>query len=240
MYQMSRLLGDYNCPLQSLLDQHNIMPTLYCSSAFMTLFASQFPVNFVSRVFGMALVTCKSKVSRFLLLDFLIFYGSDAIFTIFFVLLDRISDQVLQCADFESISEVLRNQINQLSIGEMERVFDKASKYSFHKELEQYKVEYKVIQEEFVHLSMVKNSKHDNVDCEQQNGKGEPQQEISQLSREGSQKRFESLERQNRQLTKQNLELVEQVKRLEERLRAEKRNSQRQQNEIQELKNKHG
>lgn len=52
MYQLSRLLHDYHRDLYNHLEEHEIGPSLYAAPWFLTLFASQFPLNFVSRVFG--------------------------------------------------------------------------------------------------------------------------------------------------------------------------------------------
>ena len=52
MYQLSRLLHDNYPDLYMHLDTHEIGPTLYAAPWFLTLFASQFPIGFVARVFG--------------------------------------------------------------------------------------------------------------------------------------------------------------------------------------------
>lgn len=52
MYQLSRLLHDYHRELYNHLEEHEICPSLYAAPWFLTLFASQFPLNFVSRIFG--------------------------------------------------------------------------------------------------------------------------------------------------------------------------------------------
>lgn len=52
MYQLSRLLHDYHRGLYSHLEEHEISPSLYAAPWFLTLFASQFPLGFVSRIFG--------------------------------------------------------------------------------------------------------------------------------------------------------------------------------------------
>lgn len=55
MYQLNRLLYDLNRPLYDHLDSLDISPTLYAAPSFLTLFASQFPIAFVCRVFGIKL-----------------------------------------------------------------------------------------------------------------------------------------------------------------------------------------
>ncbi len=52
MYQLSRLLHDHYRDLYEHLERHEIVPTFYAAPWFLTLFASQFPIGFVARVFG--------------------------------------------------------------------------------------------------------------------------------------------------------------------------------------------
>ena len=52
MYQFSRLLYDHNRLLHDHLERHEVLPTLYAAPCFLTLFASQFSIAFVSRAFG--------------------------------------------------------------------------------------------------------------------------------------------------------------------------------------------
>ncbi|NXE25724.1 TBCD1 protein, partial [Ardeotis kori] len=51
MYQLSRLLHDYHRDLYNHLEEHEIGPSLYAAPWFLTMFASQFPLGFVARVF---------------------------------------------------------------------------------------------------------------------------------------------------------------------------------------------
>lgn len=52
MYQLTRLLHDYHRELYNHFEEHEICPSLYAAPWFLTLFASQFPLGFVSRIFG--------------------------------------------------------------------------------------------------------------------------------------------------------------------------------------------
>lgn len=52
LYQMARLLRDLHRDLYEHLEGNEISPTLYAAPWFLTLFASQFPLGFVVRVFG--------------------------------------------------------------------------------------------------------------------------------------------------------------------------------------------
>nr|XP_042141950.1 TBC1 domain family member 1 isoform X4 [Peromyscus maniculatus bairdii] len=52
MYQLSRLLHDYHRDLYNHLEEQEIGPSLYAAPWFLTVFASQFPLGFVARVFA--------------------------------------------------------------------------------------------------------------------------------------------------------------------------------------------
>ena len=52
MYQLSRLLRDELKNLHDHFENNEVTPQLFAAPWFLTLFASQFPLNFVSRVFG--------------------------------------------------------------------------------------------------------------------------------------------------------------------------------------------
>jgi len=52
LYQLSRLLHDLYPQLYQLFDSNDIAPTLYAAPWILTLFSSQFPLGFVTRVFG--------------------------------------------------------------------------------------------------------------------------------------------------------------------------------------------
>jgi len=52
MYQLSRLLHDHHKDLYDHFEMNEVAPTLYAAPWFLTIFASQFPIGFVARVFG--------------------------------------------------------------------------------------------------------------------------------------------------------------------------------------------
>lgn len=52
LYQLSRLLHDTYPDLYAHFDQHDVNPSLYAAPWLLTFFASQFPLGFVTRVFG--------------------------------------------------------------------------------------------------------------------------------------------------------------------------------------------
>lgn len=53
LYQLSRLLKDKIPDLYNWLDQNDISPTLYAAPWFLTAFSSQYPLGFVTKIFGM-------------------------------------------------------------------------------------------------------------------------------------------------------------------------------------------
>lgn len=53
LYQLSRLLHDQLPDLYNHFDFYEVAPTLYAAPWLLTVFASQFPLGFVTRVFGM-------------------------------------------------------------------------------------------------------------------------------------------------------------------------------------------
>lgn len=52
LYQLSRLVRDHIPDLYEWLDQNDVPPTLYAAPWILTVFSSQFPLGFVTRVFG--------------------------------------------------------------------------------------------------------------------------------------------------------------------------------------------
>lgn len=60
LYQLSRLLHDQIPELYNHFDLYEVAPTLYAAPWMLTVFASQFPLGFVTRVFG-KLINCILK-----------------------------------------------------------------------------------------------------------------------------------------------------------------------------------
>lgn len=63
LYQLSRLLHDRMPAIYNHFDKHEVSPTLYAAPWLLTLFASQFPLGFVTRVFGNLFKTLFSKLN---------------------------------------------------------------------------------------------------------------------------------------------------------------------------------
>ncbi|KAF5902005.1 TBC1 domain family member 4 isoform X2, partial [Clarias magur] len=133
MYQLSRLLHDYHRGLYSHLEEHEISPSLYAAPWFLTLFASQFPLGFVSRIF-----------------DLLFVQGTDVIFKVALCLMSSHEGEILECDSFESIVDYLKSTIPTLSHNQMEETITKALEMDISKQLHAYEVEYHVLQDEMV------------------------------------------------------------------------------------------
>eukprot|EP00057_Strongylocentrotus_purpuratus_P002555 XP_003724741.2 PREDICTED: TBC1 domain family member 1 [Strongylocentrotus purpuratus] len=133
MYQLSRLLHDFHHRLHDHLEQNEVAPSLYAAPWFLTLFASQFPFGFVSKVF-----------------DLIFLQGFEVIFKVALVILGSHEELILQCDGFESIIDFIKNQLPSLGIVQMEKVINKAYHLDISKQLHAYEVEYHVIQEEML------------------------------------------------------------------------------------------
>ncbi|KAM4608434.1 TBC1 domain family member 4 isoform 2-T2 [Polymixia lowei] len=133
MYQLSRLLHDYHRQLYNHLEEHEICPSLYAAPWFLTLFASQFPLSFVSRIF-----------------DFLFVQGTDVIFKVALCLLSSHEGEIMECDSFETIVDYLKTTIPTLTQTQMEQTITKVLEMDISKQLHAYEVEYHVLQDEMV------------------------------------------------------------------------------------------
>ncbi|XP_064636063.1 TBC1 domain family member 1-like isoform X2 [Lineus longissimus] len=133
MYQLSRLLHDNYRDLYEHFEANEIAPTLYAAPWFLTLFASQYPLGFVARVF-----------------DLLFLQGMEVIFKVALVLLGNHKELLMQCDSFETIVEFLKTTLPSLGIIQMERVINQVFQLDISKQLQAYEVEYHVLQEEMI------------------------------------------------------------------------------------------
>ncbi|XP_034431150.1 TBC1 domain family member 4 isoform X2 [Hippoglossus hippoglossus] len=133
MYQLSRLLHDYHRELYNHFEEHEICPSLYAAPWFLTLFASQFPLGFVSRIF-----------------DFVFAQGTEAIFKVALCLLSSHEGEIVECDGFESIVDYLKTTLPNLSQTQMEQTIAKVMDMDISKQLHAYEVEYHVLQDEMI------------------------------------------------------------------------------------------
>ncbi|XP_027700348.1 TBC1 domain family member 4 isoform X2 [Vombatus ursinus] len=131
MYQLSRLLHDYHRDLYNHLEENEISPSLYAAPWFLTLFASQFPLGFVARVF-----------------DIIFLQGTDVIFKVALSLLNSQETLIMECENFENIVEFLKSTIPDMNTSEMEKIITQVFEMDISKQLHAYEVEYHVLQDE--------------------------------------------------------------------------------------------
>ncbi|XP_008684872.2 TBC1 domain family member 4 isoform X1 [Ursus maritimus] len=131
MYQLSRLLHDYHRDLYNHLEENEISPSLYAAPWFLTLFASQFPLGFVARVF-----------------DIIFLQGTEVIFKVALSLLSSQETLIMECENFESIVEFLKTTLPDMNISEMEKIITQVFEMDISKQLHAYEVEYHVLQDE--------------------------------------------------------------------------------------------
>ncbi|XP_029981179.1 TBC1 domain family member 4 isoform X5 [Sphaeramia orbicularis] len=133
MYQLSRLLHDYHRELYNHFEEHEICPSLYAAPWFLTLFASQYPLGFVSRIF-----------------DFVFVQGTEVIFKVALCLLSSHEGEIVECDNFESIVDYLKTTLPSLTQTQMEQTIAKVMEMDISKQLHAYEVEYHVLQDEML------------------------------------------------------------------------------------------
>ncbi|KAM6179942.1 TBC1 domain family member 4 [Erethizon dorsatum] len=131
MYQLSRLLHDYHRELYTHLEENEISPSLYAAPWFLTLFASQFPLGFVARVF-----------------DIIFLQGTEVIFKVALSLLSSQEALIMECENFENIVEFLKSRLPDMNTSEMEKIITQVFEMDISKQLHAYEVEYHVLQDE--------------------------------------------------------------------------------------------
>ncbi|XP_027750072.1 TBC1 domain family member 4 isoform X4 [Empidonax traillii] len=131
MYQLSRLLHDYHRDLYNHLEENEISPSLYAAPWFLTLFASQFPLGFVARVF-----------------DIIFLQGTEVIFKVALSLLSSQETSIMGCENFENIVDFLKTTIPDMTHPQMEKIITQVFEMDISKQLHAYEVEYHVLQDE--------------------------------------------------------------------------------------------
>ncbi|XP_065207739.1 TBC1 domain family member 1 isoform X2 [Planococcus citri] len=131
LYQLTRLLKDYLPELYEHFDKHEISPILYAAPWILTIFASQFPLGFVVRIFDLIFVE-----------------GSGVLFKVILALLSHHKDALLACDGFESIMDYLKITVPEIDKNVLDLVIKQVSTTDITKPLLEYNVEYHVLQEE--------------------------------------------------------------------------------------------
>uniref|UniRef100_A0A4W3I9X1 TBC1 domain family member 4 n=1 Tax=Callorhinchus milii TaxID=7868 RepID=A0A4W3I9X1_CALMI len=133
MYQLSRLLHDYHRDLYCHFEENEISPSLYAAPWFLTMFASQFPLGFVARVF-----------------DMIFLQGSEVIFKVALSLLGSHKPLILQHENLESIVDFIKCTLPNLGLVQMEKTIIQVFDMDLSKQLQAYEVEYHVLQDEMM------------------------------------------------------------------------------------------
>ncbi|XP_011687771.1 PREDICTED: TBC1 domain family member 4 isoform X1 [Wasmannia auropunctata] len=135
LYQLSRLLHDRLPTIYNHFDKHEVSPTLYAAPWLLTLFSSQFPLGFVTRVF-----------------DLLFLESSEVLFRVSVALLEEHQDQLLCCDSFEEIMEYLKIRVPAIDKQSLDRIMKRVfyPDLEITKQLNEYRVEYQVLQEEMI------------------------------------------------------------------------------------------
>ncbi|KAM9567122.1 TBC1 domain family member 4 isoform 2-T2 [Guaruba guarouba] len=131
MYQLSRLLHDYHRDLYNHLEENEISPSLYAAPWFLTLFASQFPLGFVARVF-----------------DIIFLQGTEVIFKVALSLLSSQEASIMGCESFENIVDFLKTTVPDMTQPQMAKIITQVFEMDISKQLHAYEVEYHVLQDE--------------------------------------------------------------------------------------------
>ncbi|KAM7291506.1 TBC1 domain family member 1 [Ixodes scapularis] len=133
LYQLYRLLHDHQRELYVHLEKYDVGPALFAAPWFLTLFASQFPLGFVSRLF-----------------DVIFLQGAEAVFKVALSLLGVFSAQLMACSSFEAIMDCFKSGLPSLSLHQMEALFAQVLSLDLGRELCAYEVEYQLIQEQAI------------------------------------------------------------------------------------------
>lgn len=130
MYQLSRLLSDQHPELYSFLEYNGITPVLYLTPWFLTIFASNFPLNFAVRV-----------------LDMVIAEGPSAIFKFSLAILLSKKDDMMKLEGFETVADYIKNHLNDIDDTLIRHLVATSSHIEFNGSLDTYATEYSVLSE---------------------------------------------------------------------------------------------
>merc|ERR1719391_75118 len=144
MYQLTRLLSETSPALYKLLDRLEVDPSLYATPWFLTLFAANFPLGFVSRV-----------------IDLVFLDGKAAIIKIGMSLLLHSSNLLLESDSLEEVMTIIKTDLPNLPRESLEDVIRQAASLNVARQLKTYEVEYSVIQEE---LSLDESGQRDSYE----------------------------------------------------------------------------
>lgn len=155
MYQLTRLIHDFERDLFDHLEFHDVSATLYAAPWFLTLFASQFSIGFVSRLFGNIQqmkrnmkIVLNSHTKIYLFSDIIFLLGIEGVFRVSLSLLTEFKKEILECNSFELIMDLLRTHLPNLTTESINRVVQNVFNMDLKEKLLMYEIEYHVVQEE--------------------------------------------------------------------------------------------
>ncbi|XP_059618549.1 TBC1 domain family member 4 isoform X2 [Phlebotomus argentipes] len=155
LYQLSRLLKDTIPELYEWLDQNEISPTLYAAPWILTLFSSQFPLGFVTRVF-----------------DLIFLESQEVIFRVAIALLEVHKEELMRRDNFEEIMDYMKNVVPLMDCDKIDQVMRRTFAMDVGRQLGEYQVEYHVLQEEIStqnqHIETLNRAKEANHELETQ------------------------------------------------------------------------
>ncbi|XP_042855971.1 TBC1 domain family member 1-like isoform X2 [Penaeus japonicus] len=189
MYQLSRLLHDQLRKLYDHLESHEVTPQLFAAPWFLTMFASQFPLSFVVRVF-----------------DILFLEGMEAIFRVALVLLRTHEEALLACDSFEQIMDYMKTSMPNVQLSQQGSIIAQACEMSLSRELHAYEVEYHVLQEELA-LSPQKDADFKKLQEANRNLKRQNLDLLEQLHHSNSQQHALETSNQSLQQSQHHLEV---------------------------------
>ncbi|XP_023936957.2 TBC1 domain family member 1 isoform X2 [Bicyclus anynana] len=136
LYQLSRLLRDHEPELHAKLESLDISPALYAAPWMLTLFTSQFPLGFVSRVF-----------------DLIFLESFNVVFAVSLALLSAHKDGLMLCESCEEAAEYLKHKLPDMDRVIYDKVMKTVAKLDIGRQLTEYEVEYSVLREEMPRLA---------------------------------------------------------------------------------------
>lgn len=130
MYQLSAQLHEYLPALHAHLEKHTVSSYLIAAPWFLTMFSSQYPFAFVSRV-----------------MDLVLFEGLEAFFKVSLALLTLHEDSILQCDSMESISEYIKVKMPETALDHLPYILSYTLKAppDFCLKLKGFEAEYHVL-----------------------------------------------------------------------------------------------
>ncbi|XP_063586704.1 TBC1 domain family member 1-like [Penaeus indicus] len=153
------------------------------------MFASQFPLSFVVRVF-----------------DLLFLEGMEAIFRVALVLLRTHEEALLACDSFEQIMDYMKTTMPNVQLFQQGNIMSQACEMSLSRELHAYEVEYHVLQEELA-LSPQKDADFKKLQEANRNLKRQNLDLLEQLHHSNSQQHALETSNQSLQQSQHHLEV---------------------------------